>query len=424
MTDFTKLLNLIIESSGIVLCAMAIFLILAGPQIDQKIRRYFLCYFGGCIGLSLANITGLLLRGLPGRTWRTVLYISNFTEFLIPAFLAYIITCYLLSILDSANEMQRMRRGILLLLFLHTILLVISQFTGLYYIIGPDNLYHRQPLFPLSFIYTILILLNDLVMLLKHREKLSRKEFTLFLIYFTVPAIAGFLQVIQYGINFTIFSTIIAGLSMYVFIVRDQTEQYEQKQRENARQRASILVLQMRPHFIYNTMMSIYYLCAQDVKKAQQVTLDFTEYLRRVFTAITREDTIPFTEELEHTRAYLAVEKARYEDQLYVEFDTPCTVFRIPPLTLQPIVENSIKHGLSPELGPLYISVTTDETGNGCEIIVEDNGPGLTVPQGDEPHIALANIRERLQMMCGGTLSIEQGETGGTKVIVRVPWTK
>lgn len=318
MTDFTKLLNLIIESSGIVLCAMAIFLILAGPQIDQKIRRYFLCYFGGCISLSLANITGLLLRGLPGHTWRTVLYISNFTEFLIP----------------------------------------------------------------------------------------------------------GFLQVIQYGINFTIFSTIIAGLSMYVFIVRDQTEQYEQKQRENARQRASILVLEMRPHFIYNTMMSIYYLCAQDAKKAQQVTLDFTEYLRRAFTAINREDTIPFTEELEHTRAYLAVEKARFEDQLYVEFDTPCTVFRIPPLTLQPIVENSIKHGLSPELGPLYISVTTDETDNGCEIIVEDNGPGLTAPEGDEPHIALANIRERLQMMCEGTLSIEQGETGGTKVIVRVPWTK
>ena len=90
----------------------------------------------------------------------------------------------------------------------------------------------------------------------------------------------------------------------------------------------------MRPHFIYNTMTSIYYLCEQDPKTAQQVTLDFTNYLRKNFSAIAKDGTIPFTEELEHTRAYLAVEQIRFEGEMFVEFDTPHTAFKLPPLTL------------------------------------------------------------------------------------------
>ena len=71
------------------------------------------------------------------------------------------------------------------------------------------------------------------------------------------------------------------------------------------------MVLQMRPHFIFNTMMSIYSLCNQDPQKARQVTMDFTNYLRKNFNAVASDSTIPFSAELEHTRAYLAVEQVR-----------------------------------------------------------------------------------------------------------------
>ena len=163
------------------------------------------------------------------------------------------------------------------------------------------------------------------------------------------------------------------------------------------------MVLQMRPHFIYNAMMSIYYLCTKDSKKAQQVTMDFTNYLRKNFTAIASENPVPFSDELEHTRAYLAVERVQFEDSLCVEYDTtPHKNFRLPPLTLQPIVENAVKHGMDPEYAPLCISIRTRETDSGSEIIVEDNGPGFAPADDDcEPHIALANIKQRLEMMCG-----------------------
>lgn len=73
-------------------------------------------------------------------------------------------------------------------------------------------------------------------------------------------------------------------------------------------------------------------------------------------------------------------------------------------MTLQPIVENSIKHGMDPEYAPLHIIIRTRETDSGNEIIVEDNGPGFDFNSDDsKPHIALKNIQQRLEMMCGGT---------------------
>ena len=177
----------------------------------------------------------------------------------------------------------------------------------------------------------------------------------------------------------------------------------------------------MRPHFIYNTLMSIYYLCQQDSVKAQNVILDFSRYLKKNFTAIVSEEPVPFSEELEHTRAYLAVEKVRFEDKLFVEFDTPVTVFKLPPLTLQPIVENSVKYGVSPGLDPLYLSIITEESDEGVAVIVDDTGPGFAPSDDNEPHIALENIRKRLKTMCGGSLKTTPREDGGTRVIIRIP---
>ena len=230
-------------------------------------------------------------------------------------------------------------------------------------------------------------------------------------------------------------SFVLSALVMYSFILSDQIEQNLRRQREIARQereiagqqreiaheRASVMVLQMRPHFIYNTLMSIYSLCLFEPQKARQVTMDFTNYLRKNFTAIASDSAIPFSTELEHTRAYLAVEQAQFGYMLIVEFDTPFTRFRLPPLTLQPIVENSVKHGMDLDSVPLRISIRTRCTDFGTEVIVEDTGPGFDPADESKPHTTLANIRQRLEMMCGGSLAITPREGGGTVVTVTIP---
>ena len=221
---------------------------------------------------------------------------------------------------------------------------------------------------------------------------------------------------------------------MYIIILSDQIEQDLHHQREIARQqqaiaqqRASIMVLQMRPHFIYNTMTSIYCLCSQSTEKAQQVIMDFTNYLRRNFNAIVNDSTIPFSTELEHTRAYLAVEQVQHPKSLFVDYDTLFTYFRLPPLTLQPLAENAVKHGMNPDADPLRISIRTrhtdfNESGrSAAEIIVEDTGPGFDPSDESKPHTTLGNIRQRLEMMCGGSMTIKPRDGGGTLVTITIP---
>jgi len=223
---------------------------------------------------------------------------------------------------------------------------------------------------------------------------------------------------------FVVFGMALFVIIMFGLILSDNMEQYMRQQREIANQRANVMVLQMRPHFIYNTMMTFYYLCKQDSDKAQQVTLDFTNYLRNNFAAIASEEPIPFSDELKHTQAYLAVEQAQHEGRLFVEYDTPHTLFRVPPLTLQPLVENAVKHGMDPTGDPLHIYVKTRKTNSGSEIVVENDGPDFNPADDNEPHIALNNIRQRLEMMCNGTLTISPRDGGGTVVTVLIPQVK
>ena len=133
---------------------------------------------------------------------------------------------------------------------------------------------------------------------------------------------------------------------------------------------------------------------------------------------------IPFDEELVHTKAYLAVEQVRFEDTLIVEFNTPHTEFCLPPLTLQPIVENAVKYGVDPEESvPLNITITTQKTDDGSIIIIEDTGPGIDdAGNNDQPHTAIINIRKRLELMCQGTLTIKNRENGnGTIATIFIP---
>ena len=302
--------------------------------------------------------------------------------------------------------------------------LIATQFTTAFYYVTPNNHFFRGPLWWLWLTPLVLIMICNIAGVIKRRKKLSKKVFIALLVYL-LPMTAAIIAHMFISVElFVIFGMALFALIMFILIISDHIEQYTRYQREIAHQRASVMVLQMRPHFIYNTMVTIYHLCKLDADKAQQVTLDFTNYLRQNFSAIASEHTVPFADELRHTQAYLAVEQAMHEDSLFVEFDTPHTFFRVPPLTLQPLVENAVKHGMDPDGKPLHILVKTRQTDDGSEITVENDGPDFVPADDDEPHIALNNIRQRIEMMCKGTLTITPRSGGGTVVTVFIPKRK
>ena len=194
------------------------------------------------------------------------------------------------------------------------------------------------------------------------------------------------------------------------------------KQEEELRYaRMQTMINEIRPHFIFNTLSSISMLCDTDPQRAMEITANFNNYLQASFTAIAKKEPVPFETELAHTKAYLNVEKALYIDKLTVDYDTEYTDFCLPPLTLQPIVENSVKHGIKQTHEPEHIVIRTRKASGGAEVIVEDNGPGITTDSADSSgHVGLKNVTERLKIMCGGNISIGVRPGGGSVVTIHV----
>ena len=184
------------------------------------------------------------------------------------------------------------------------------------------------------------------------------------------------------------------------------------------------LINQIRPHFVYNTLASVSMLCDSDPRRAGEIVANFNNYLQANFTAIAATEPIAFVAELEHTRAYLNVQKALYVSKLTVVYDTDYITFRLPPLTLQPIVENSVKHGIGQTHRPERIFICSRAVDGGAEIVVEDDGASCEPSPDGAAHVGLENVRERLALMCGGTLEISPRAGGGTLVRIFLPKNK
>ena len=389
------------------------------PALEQWNRRYFIILFSVLLLYVVIFFIDLLIWTVPDMVTEEKIVVIF--EYLFFSFLTLMPMFFLLHCCGENIKHSLLFRTVMTLSGIFCLILSVAQFTDIFYYVAPNNQYLRGSWFPLLMTPLAVIMTINIYGLNKRRKKLSKMVFIALLVYM-LPMTAAIIVYMFASVD--ILATLVialCALTMLGFILTDNMKQYMWQQSEIAQQRASVMVLQMRPHFICNSMMSIYYLCDQDPEKAKQVTLDFTTYLRKNFAAIASENTIPFKDELEHTRAYLAVEQAQFEDSLFVHFDTPHILFRVPPLTLQPIVENAVKHGMKSCNDPIHISVITRQTNTASEIIVKDDGPGFNPIDDNEPHIALNNIRQRLELMCKGKLEITMRENGGTSVKVTIP---
>ena len=189
-----------------------------------------------------------------------------------------------------------------------------------------------------------------------------------------------------------------------------------------AESRISTMMSQIRPHFIYNTLGSIEQLCEFDPKKAGELVHDFAKYLRGNFGELDNPKPILMSQEMEHVHHYISIENVRFPDMTF-SFEMNSDDFKIPALTVQPIVENAIKHGLMKLQSGGTIRVISYETETDYCVSVEDDGIGFdtSVLLDERKHVGLRNIRERLKTMVNGTLEIESVINVGTKVLIKIP---
>lgn len=419
MNGLSVTFEFLVPVATMIMLLMSLVIAAVVPGIDRWSKRFFLIFFTVLLLYGGVSLAEMILEGRPGTGF--VLGILCYLDSLFPSVLVPMLTAYLLHCNGESLKSSRLSRLVTALWAGFFIMLNMTPFTTWFYYILPENRLCRGPLYPLLLAFLFGMALIALIGVIRRRKQLAGKYFYAFLVSLATMAAALFLHFFISAFALFGLGVALCVFSMYLIILTDQIEQNKRQQQEISRQHASVMMLQMRPHFIYNTMMTIYSLCDQDPKKARQVTMDFTNYLQKNFNAVASENLIPFVAELEHTRAYLAVEQAQHDEMLLVEYDTLFTQFRLPPLTLQPLAENAVKHGMNPYSAPLHLSIRTRHTDSGTEIIVEDNGPGFDPSDESRPHTTLTNIRQRLEMMCGGSLAIMPREDGGTVVMITIP---
>lgn len=231
--------------------------------------------------------------------------------------------------------------------------------------------------------------------------------------------------------NFNISLCLIAVMIFVVLYANDiarqtlkQRKELRDKEKEVMDSRMELMMSQIRPHFMYNTLGTIYTLCLEDGKKAADVVYNFSQYLRGNFKELERKSIIPLTKEIQHVRHYTNIEQIRFED-IEIIFDLQCTDFVLPALTIQPLVENSIKHGLMGLEEGGYVKISTYETKDDYCVCVEDNGIGfddnLLLESNTKKHLGIQNIKGRIEVMCNGKLTIESENGVGTKAIIKLP---
>lgn len=185
------------------------------------------------------------------------------------------------------------------------------------------------------------------------------------------------------------------------------------------------MLSQIQPHFLYNCLNTIYYLCEKDTETAQKAISDFSDYLRGNMDSLDNERPVYFTTELTHIKNYLSLEKIRFDEYLNIAYDIQATNLKIPSLSVQPLVENAVKHGVGKAENGGTVVISSHELKKCFEISVTDDGVGFDTSKTNQndvkSHVGIDNVRKRLEMICGAVLKIESTPGEGTKAVIKIP---
>lgn len=359
-------------------------------------------------------------------TWR--LFDSQFIPFVIPQkpiFIYYVIVTMLtISPIPFLNalkfEVNSLWKKIYNFLCIIIAIIAISQIT-LQVVYNIDvrkylSIYHY-------FLITCLVII--LISEIYHRIKKFKRSSIIHRYLPVICVIAVFLDLFLFyytkntsKLFFTICTFLFYIVVSGVLILREYAVREKILQNELKQSQITILLSQIQPHFIYNTLSSIRYLCKTDSDLAQKSIDDFSLYLRCNMDSLKNSDLIPFEKEMLFVETYVKLEQLRFGDKIKVQYDLKEKDFSIPSLTIQPLVENAIKHGVSVKENGGIVKIITECIDRDVIISIIDDGIGFNIEKQKEDkktHIGITNVKNRLNYLIDSDFLIESSENG-TKV--------
>ncbi len=395
--------------------------------ISEKNKTVLLnifCYMAiSCITALLAEAVSISFYERDGVD---VLLTVCFTVSLIAGYsLAFSYTCYIANLVGDGHRFPRFAVGLVMTVGIcAAAALIIGCFFGWFYTVE-NGMMHYSKLFYFVFAYDVFACLIGVGMLIRYRKLLKPRDMVALGSFPMLIFCAGVMQYFFYKMSVWLFLlAAVAVFIIYLMIQKDRNRRQTQQEKQLMDLQIALMLSQIQPHFLYNALSSIRRMIKKDPDVAEAAVENFALYLRQNLESLNRVEPIPFAEELRHLEEYLYLEKLRFGDRLTVEYDLSETDFVLPVLSLQPIVENAVKHGILKREEGGTVQISTIRIGNEIILTVADNGVGFDEEaywNSKHMHIGLTNVMQRIQLQCSGKVTI-QSECGvGTTVTVTLP---
>lgn len=415
------------EVWGAIVTAIALFwALISRKQLGEKGRLIVELFLCTSVWL-IADAAAWIFRGNVSELGYYMVRISNFISFVMPHIL---ITIYAVYVSRYIGDEDYWMPKVHFIATIGIVMVVVNQFWPVFYSFDAQNRYYRLPLFWLIDVPGIVASTYMEYELFRKRAA-AGNSFSFLFSFYALPFAATLVQAVIYGYSFLNIAVTVSVILLFLHLLQEQNDLYIQQYNEMMRQkeelqdmRFRLVKSQVQPHFIFNCLNTIYFLCDSDPGKAKTSVGVFSKFLRGSLKILDSDETIPFSMEIEHVEQYLRLEQMRFEERLRVEEDIREWDFEIPALTVQVLAENAVKHGIckKPEGGTLKILAFRRD--DQAVVRVEDDGVGFDISEVGADSTGLRTSRTRLKSMCGGTLTVESTPGVGTAAEICVPMKK
>ena len=416
MTNFNEMS--LLNVSLLVFSALVTLFLLIGAITDMNRKSRFMSSF---IILLISNI--LMQLGEAG-IWFFAGELENIVLLNISAMMSMVFSYVLISayahcLTEFVCERKKVsfvpNYIILAICSIYILLSVISLFNGMFFSFDENGCFVNGPMYGLVRAFDLIVIIIGIFWVMCYRKILTLREISFLISFNVLPLLSMTLQRFweptpQY------MAVTLSLIVIYVLFHGEITRQL-------ADSRISIMLSQIQPHFMHNMLTTIMYMCRTEPEEAEKTVGQFADYLRANMDSLTLKQCIQFETELKHVKTYWSLEEKRFGDKIRAVYDIQENSFMLPSLTIQPIVENAVKHGMR-KGKQLTVTIRTYSDVNNYYVEINDDGRGFDVnafENDGKSHIGIKNVQQRLKMMCGGELMVNSVPDQGTDAVIKIP---
>lgn len=429
--------NVFLEFFSALIIAIIFAACISEKREDGVVDGYFITILEANFALLVTHAFSQIIEVGP-ETIILLKILTSITFFLNHASMA-LFACYIVNYVKKydVKRLIRIDKASIIILLIESVLWTAFIFNETVVEFSEQNGIVYKSIYVFCFFGVFLCAAGICYTILYYQEEIGKKNIFGLIFYIFLPLIS-LCFVVFWDATLVYLCMTISSVILYTSIHVNQTIEIATQEKiiadqknEIIKSRTRLLVSQMQPHFLYNVLNTIYYLCEKEPKTAQKAINNFSDYLRINLDSIREDDVIPFENELKHVQTYIELEKLRFEDELNVEYRIETRNFDVPSLSLQPIVENAVKHGIGKKVGGGTVIISSEEEESDYVVTVSDDGVGFnpdsqaeTKKQDGRKHVGMESVENRIRIICNGMMTVESTMNKGTTVVIRIPKEK